>query len=62
MIMRRDPQTDTGYRDAALERWEDEGGASIPFVNKPDEKISAVVNSGKVSNFEDKSHGQRGPD
>jgi hypothetical protein len=59
MTLRRDAQTDPGDQDVALARWEDEGGASIPFANKPDGKISAVVNFGKVSNFAQTSRGQR---
>jgi hypothetical protein len=34
MTTRENPQTDRSHQDVALVRWEDEGGASIPFANK----------------------------
>ena len=32
-------EADTGHQDVALSRWEDEGGSSISFANKPGPKI-----------------------
>jgi len=40
MTPRENPQTDASDHDRALARWDDEGGASTPFANDLNAKIS----------------------